>query len=288
MRLMLAALAGSVLLLTVPLPQSLETPLRGLWVLLLTGIVAWQVFKVAMVQRHLLAAWLGLPMRRAPASYVRSLFDEYAERYDQHLLRDLDYAAPNLVRSAVGDRLDGRTDTQVVDLGCGTGLCGPLFRRVSGRLTGVDLSPAMLRQARRCETYDQLVEEDVVGFLARHHRAFDLLIAADVMVYIGDLAPLLRAAAQAMRAGGMMAVTLEADDGDSYRLQGSGRFTHSEAYLARVADQTGWRVVSSRRAAVRREAGQPVDAIVALLGLSLHRAARNRRREPRPMLSATE
>ena len=106
---MLAAVAGSVLLLAVPLPRKLETPLRGLWVLLLTGIVAWQVLKAAMVQRHLVAAWLGLPMRRAPASYVRSLFDEYADRYDRHLLHDLDYAAPNLLRAAVGDRLAGRT-----------------------------------------------------------------------------------------------------------------------------------------------------------------------------------
>ena len=123
----------------------------------------------------------------------------------------------------------------------------------------------MLREARRRETYDQLVEEDVVSFLSRHRQAFDLLIAADVLVYIGDLAPLLRAAAQAMRAGGLLAVTLEADGGDHYTLQRSGRFAHSASYLERVAGEVGLRVVSNSPAAVRREGGQPVNGIVALL-----------------------
>jgi predicted TPR repeat methyltransferase len=264
-RLALAAVAGSVLLLVAPLPPSLATPLRGAWVLLLAGIVAWQVVRLLLVQRHLLAAWLRLPSHRAPASYVRSLFDEYADRYDRHLLHDLHYAAPNLVRAIVGDRLDGRQGSVVVDLGCGTGICGPLFRRVAGRLIGVDLSPGMLRIARQREVYDELVEGEAVAFLDRHREAFDLLVAADVLVYVGDLAPLMRAAAGSLRQGGLMALTLEAGEGDAFELAGTGRFRHGEAYLARVVDEAGLRLLLTRQASIRRESGRPVAGLVALI-----------------------
>lgn len=268
MRLALAAALGGVLLLLVPLPDGLGIPLRGAWVVLLLGILVWQLLKPFVIQRHLIAAWLHLPSRRAPVRYVRALFDEYADRYDRHLLYDLRYAAPNLVRTIVGDRLDGRPDAVVGDLGCGTGLCGPLFRRVAGRLIGIDLSPRMLREAGRRGVYDELLEADLVAFLDGRRDAFDLLIAADVLVYLGDLEPLLRAAALALRPAGLMALTLEEGSGDGFVLRASGRFAHGEGYLERVVGQCGLQLLAVRRAPIRHEAGEPVAGIVALVARS--------------------
>lgn len=268
MRPALAVVLGSALLLLLPLPPVLETPLRGAWAALLVGILVWQLLKPFVVQRHLIAAWLRIPSRRAPARYVRALFDEYADRYDRHLLYDLHYAAPNLVRTIVGDRLDGRPEAVVADLGCGTGLCGPLFRRVADRLVGVDLSPRMLQEARRREVYDELLEADLVAFLDERRDAFDLLIAADVLVYVGDLRPFLRAAAEALRPGGLMALTLEEGSGDGFELRASGRFTHGRGYLERVVGDCGLRLEAVRQAPIRREAGLPVAGLVALVARS--------------------
>ncbi|HMU52807.1 MAG TPA: methyltransferase domain-containing protein, partial [Geminicoccaceae bacterium] len=244
MRLALAAALGSLLLLLAPLPPRLAVPLLGGWVVLLAGILVWQLLEPFYVQRHLIAAWLRIPSRRAPVRYVRALFDEYAGRYDGHLLRDLHYAAPNLVRTIVGDRLDGRPDAAVADLGCGTGLCGPLFRRVAGRLVGVDLSPRMLDEARRREVYDELVEAEIVAFLRDRRDDFDLLIAADVLVYLGDLGPLFRAAALALRPAGLMALTVEEGSSDGFALRSSGRFVHGRAYVERAVLEAGLRLVA--------------------------------------------
>ena len=261
----LIVVAGSLLLLVLPLPPAVQTPLRAAWIVALAALAAWQVGRLVLAQRHLVAAWLRLPSHRAPATYVRALFDAYADRYDTHLLRDLHYAAPNLVRTIVGDRLEGRPDCRIADLGCGTGLCGPLFRRITARLVGVDLSPGMLREARRRGIYDELVEDEVVRFLGRHRATFDLLIAADVLVYVGDLEPVFRAAAAAMRDDALMAATVEEEPGDGFSLHASGRFAHGEAYLRRVADAAGLRVLDMRRAPIRREAGEPVAGLVVLL-----------------------
>lgn len=265
MRLLLLVLAVSGLLLAVPLPPRLEVPLRVAWLAVLAALLTWRLLGAMATQRHILAAWIGWRSPRAPRAYVRDLFDEYAGRYDRHLLHDLGYAAPNLVRVAVGERLAGRK-AAVADLGCGTGLCGPLFRPVAAQLVGVDLSPRMLAQARRRGIYDELVEGDLVVFLEGRPAGFDLLIAADVLVYIGDLGPLLRAAAAALRPGGLAALTVEAADTDGdYVLRRTGRYAHGGGYLAATAAEAGLAVLSSQRAVVRREGGEPVWGIVALL-----------------------
>src|SRR5205823_1798095 len=118
-----------------------------------------------------------------PPSTMVALFDGYAEKFDEHLTGQLRYRCPELLHEAVA-RLNPGAGLNVLDLGCGTGLCGPLFRPLAATLTGVDLSPGMIDKARRRGVYDRLDLEDLVTALRRAPGAVDLLLAADVLVYV--------------------------------------------------------------------------------------------------------
>ncbi len=150
----------------------------------------------------------------------------------------LGYDVPEQLAAALR-KLAPAAQYDALDAGCGTGLCGPLLRPLCRTLSGVDLSAGMLARAERRGVYDALVCEELVGFLARHPGQFDLLVAADVLLYFGNLAPLFAAAATALRAGGLFGLSIERDlvEGPSpgYRVLPAGRFAHAPDYLRAVA-----------------------------------------------------
>ena len=266
LRLLLLIMFGSLALLLLPdLPGDVDIVLRGGWLLLVTLVLIWQLARLIIDNLHMLCAQLGWRTAKAPPHYIKALFDDYAERFDQHLMVELAYAAPNLVRRIVGQRLD-LTDPIVVDLGCGTGICGPLFRTLAARLIGVDLAPAMLAQARHKNTYDLLVEEDLVRFLGRHQEAFDLCIAADVFVYMGDLRPAFSTTARALRPGGYLAFTIESStDQPDWVLRRTGRYAHSHGYIEELAQACGLVIKAFDKATLRTQSDQPVIGEVWLL-----------------------
>ena len=141
------------------------------------------------VPQHMLAAMGGAERpARASDGYVRATFDDFAESFDQNL-GDLKYAAPQLLYAAVASSMaPGAAELQVLDLGCGTGLCGPLLRPIARHLVGVDLSPKMLAKAAGRGVYDQLNCAELTRWLASCSQRFDLVVAADVLCYFGDLA----------------------------------------------------------------------------------------------------
>nr|WP_207459638.1 methyltransferase domain-containing protein [Azospirillum sp. SYSU D00513] len=199
------------------------------------------------------------------AAYVRALFDRYADSFDQHLLGKLGYVAPVRLRAAV-DALPGpRTGLRVLDLGCGTGLGGEAFRPLAGHLAGVDLSPRMVEKARQRNLYDDLQVGDVVAAMDAAPGSWDLLVAADVLVYIGDLAPLFAAARRALRPGGHFAATVERSDGEDFTLGPSRRYAHAEAYLRRLASEQGFAVVTLEPVAPRTEKGVPIPGLLFVL-----------------------
>jgi predicted TPR repeat methyltransferase len=171
---------------------------------------------------------------RSPSAYISEHFDAFAETFDAQL-GILGYRLPENLCAAVqavavpGHRYDA------LDAGCGTGLCGPFLLPSVRRLTGVDLSPKMLVQAGKRDIYSELVCEDLPVYLRRSEGRFDLVVAADVMIYFGDLAPLLDAAAHAIRAGGLLAFSIELIPEGTYRLLASGRFAQSVDYVRRLA-----------------------------------------------------
>ena len=200
-----------------------------------------------------------------PRAYVARLFDDYAPRFEAHLTGALAYRAPTLVVDAL-DRLDGaRRFARSLDLGCGGGLMGAALRGRVDRLFGVDLSPAMIAKARATGRYDALEVGEAVEFLARRERGdFDLVVAADVLVYFGDLAEVAASAARALAPGGLFAFTVEAFEGEGFRLGPTMRFAHSRAHLRAAAAAAGLRPLALLDASTRREAGRDVPGLIGV------------------------
>jgi predicted TPR repeat methyltransferase/Tfp pilus assembly protein PilF len=220
--------------------------------------------------RYALSALTGLlAPTRLPSEQVSRLFDDYADRFDTHLQEKLGYRVPERLAEAVAEARqgDGRL-MDVFDLGCGTGLCGPLLRPMAATLRGVDLSPAMVEKARARGVYDALELGDLVDALKTHSRAFDLLTAADVLIYVGDLAPVMEAAAAALRPGGLFVFSVEAAGGDRFHLQHAvRRYAHSKPYVEHIAAICGFQQRSIEPLLVRLERGQPVPGYMVVLGL---------------------
>jgi predicted TPR repeat methyltransferase len=203
--------------------------------------------------------------------YVRALFDDYAPRFDKHLIRNLNYRGPELIAAAVRRTcsLRGRPFhfTRVLDLGCGTGLMGRALEGRFDRIEGVDLSPRMLVKARKTRVYDRLHEGDLVGFLSRCDEASaDLVAAADVFVYLASLEDVFQAARRALARDGLFAFSVQAHDGESFALGEDARYSHGEPYLRRLAVDAGLMVAFLERASTRQDRGEDVPGLVVVLG----------------------
>jgi predicted TPR repeat methyltransferase len=212
----------------------------------------------------LAALGVGAAPERAPASYVKALFDQYAGHFDRHLTDVLGYRTPALLAQAM-ERHVGGTGLATVDLGCGTGLCAPFLRPLSRSLAGVDLSDKMLAQARATGLYDELASADIGAFLAERPQAFDLVVAADVLVYVGDLDGLFGQVRAALRPGGWFCFSTEAADEGDFRLLPSNRYAHALAYLERLAAAHGFAILEAERAALRSEHGAEVEGHLLVL-----------------------
>jgi predicted TPR repeat methyltransferase len=213
-----------------------------------------------------LAALTGRPAPpAAPAARVAALFDRYADSFDQHLIGTLGYRTPQLLFDAVNAAGLG-AGARVLDLGCGTGLCGALFRPLASTIAGVDLSAAMIAKAREAGHYDRLEVQDLLSALNEVPGAYDLLIAADVFVYLGDLAEVHRVAFAALSPGGLFAFSVEAFDGpSSYELRPTRRYAHSAGYLEELAERAGFERVSRAKAPLRAEHGHEIEGFTVVL-----------------------
>jgi predicted TPR repeat methyltransferase len=212
----------------------------------------------------------GEPARDLPAAYVARLFDDYAPRFDRHLVDGLAYRGPARIAEAIESAAPGRRFTRALDLGCGTGLAGQALRASVARLEGIDLSPVMLAKARERAIYDALATADVVEHLKKFTTAFDLIVAADVLVYFGDLSPLFAAVAAALVPGGLFAFTLEnftETARDDYRLSATMRFAHARGYVEARAAAVGLAPLVLAAASTRREAGADAQGLVAVFAL---------------------
>ena len=208
----------------------------------------------------------------APAAHVAALFDQYAPRFEKHLVETLNYHTPEMLRDAIVHvhHERGRTERfhRALDLGCGTGLMGKRMKDAFDRLEGVDISSAMIAEARRSGLYARLEVGDIVDFLRKEHDASaDLVLAADVFVYIGDLAGVFRETARALTRGGLFAFSLQAGGTGTanYALGADLRYAHSDDYTRQLARDNELEVVSVERAALRRDAGADVEGFCIVL-----------------------
>jgi predicted TPR repeat methyltransferase len=204
------------------------------------------------------------PAAAMPESYVRTLFDGYAPKFDHALTEGLSYRAPELLLRAVQATGRPMTFAAALDLGCGTGLGGAAFRPLCGNLTGVDLSPAMLAQARAKNIYSRLAEGDVVTFLQAETARYDLVLAADVYMYLDDLRPVLNEAAKVLKPDAIVAFSVETHDGDGVILRDTLRYAHGAAHVRDALAVAGLSLVSLDSAATRTEKGVPVPGLIVV------------------------
>jgi predicted TPR repeat methyltransferase len=212
----------------------------------------------------LAALGVGAVPSAAPAGYVAGLFDQYAGHFDEHLVGVLAYQMPALLDAAIR-RCFAPVQVDTLDLGCGTGLCGPFLRPYSRQLTGVDLSGKMLERAREGGQYDRLVCSELSQFLGGQFDTCDLVVAADVFVYIGDLAAVFKGVHAALRAGGGFCFSVEAWDGSGFALRPSNRYAHSLDYLNALAGEAGFAVLEAQLQPGREEQGESVMAYAVTL-----------------------
>lgn len=225
-----------------------------------------RLFRTLLAYVHIGRARLGFRPKRASGAYVRALFDGYAERFDQSLFDELEYTGPHQLHQLFEEHVQAVEGEMVVaDLGCGTGACGPLFREKAKELIGVDLSPRMLAKALERDVYDRLHEVELLTFLQENGNRFDLLLAADVFVYFGDLEPVMKAAADALQPDGWMVFSVEHQETGDYRLDQTGRYKHAPAFIEALAEEANFVIRARKRETTRREAGEPVEASLWLL-----------------------
>jgi predicted TPR repeat methyltransferase len=201
---------------------------------------------------------------------VRALFDGYAPKFDQHLTKSLSYRGPELIADALRRACSTRNRDYrfglTLDLGCGTGLMAHALDGLCSSIEGVDLSPGMLEKAEKTKLYDALHEGELVSFLAgRANAEADLVVAADVFVYMAALDAAFREAHRVLKREGLFAFTVQAHEGEGFILGNDARYAHSEAYVRNLAETVGFTVVIVERVSTREDRGVPVPGFLAVL-----------------------
>lgn len=220
--------------------------------------------------QHYLAAFGGaVAPDRSSDAYVEQTFDNFADSFDRKL-ESLGYQIPERI-AQLFEELDRERNNgtsakfgNVLDLGCGTGLCGPILKPRCQRLTGVDLSQRMLERARQRNCYDELVHRNLEDALGVYESSVDAIIAADVLIYLGCLENTFELAKRALVSGGRFYFSLEnaGETVERYRLEPHGRYIHNPGYIERLLKKIGFAAFKQEELIVRQELGQPVNGLL--------------------------
>jgi predicted TPR repeat methyltransferase len=209
------------------------------------------------------------PVAGMPVAYVQALFDQYAPRFESSLVGDLGYRGPALLFKAVlSVRAAARKPAffkRAIDLGCGTGLAAAAFTKEVDHFFGVDLSPRMIEKSRAIGLYAELEVADMLqGLRGRPDASADLILAADAMVYVADIAPLLIEAARVLAGGGLLAFTTETHGGESVILGGGLRYAHAAEYVRAAVEDAGLKMTLLEDLSARNEDHVPVPGLVVV------------------------
>jgi len=221
---------------------------------------------------HRLSSYTGeFDLPRASDAYITQTFDGFADSFDA-VLKRLEYKAPFLVADAVeaiyserGEMLD------ILDAGCGTGLCGPLLKPYVKHLAGVDLSDKMLERAALRGCYDELFKAELTEFILGYQTGCDVIVSADTLVYFGDLTRVTRAIADTLRSAGRFVFTIERTEEEveqGYKIHPHGRFSHTRDYVQDVIKSAGLALLQLDNVVLRNEGGSPVAGFLVVAGKS--------------------
>ncbi|MCX9156611.1 tetratricopeptide repeat protein [Niveibacterium sp. 24ML] len=218
--------------------------------------------------KHMYAACSGdnVPARAAD-DYVERTFDLFAESFEQQLQQKLSYQAPELCAEVAARFLPRPEATlTMLDAGCGTGLCGPLFKSWAKHLVGVDLSSGMLQKASGKQCYDELIKAELTTWIAANPDRFDMIVSADTLCYFGSLAEPLLASAASLRPGGLLVFSVEAADDsivlEGHRINPHGRYSHTRSHIEACLSAAGLARLAIEDAVLRTENGKPVEGFV--------------------------
>lgn len=210
----------------------------------------------------------------APTQYVESLFDGYADHYDRHIQQQLQYEVPKKLYQLFCSHMQKAWSNieipeqsfTLIDLGCGTGLAGLYFKPLCHTMVGIDLSAGMLRQASKKQLYSTLNQQDNIEYLKKLHHEADIIIAADVLGYYGDLEALFSSAKNALRPGGCWLFSIETYLGsDPFHLQENARFSHQVDYIKVLAESHGFKLLAEEPATLRLQQEKPVAGFLYLI-----------------------
>lgn len=220
------------------------------------------------IAAHTAAALNKETKSRADADYVAATFDAFAENYNSQMGK-IAYRGAEICEEALKDVYGAPEGSlAILDAGCGTGLCAPALAPYAQELTGVDLSPLCLEQARETDLYSQLETSDLISYLTKKENAFDLIAAMDVCCYFGDLAPLLKAADKALNKNGTLIFSVEKNPDEAStepHLQPNGRFTHTKNHIEAAAHEAGFLATTIKEAPLRNEYEAQVKGLVVIM-----------------------
>lgn len=215
--------------------------------------------------RHMLDSLSGITPDTAPLEYVEAVFDSYAEEFEQSLLEQLAYQAPQNIWKRYCSLFPNDRRDLCLDLGCGTGLVGEEFSSCCRQLVGVDISQRMLSIAEEKNIYDDLIKSDIVKYLNKSKHSPDLLVAGDVFTYLGDLKLIFQKCFHAARPKGLFLFSVEDSDSDSFELKETGRFGHSPEYILNLCQKTGWTLLDQYLSNLRQEKGEWIRGHIFIL-----------------------
>ena len=205
------------------------------------------------IPKHMFNALTGHTSKEPPKQYVKNLFDDYAHRFNDALVNNLQYSLPFIIKELI--LKSNREESQyknVIDLGCGTGLAGKDLRDISTNLFGVDISENMIQEAEKLDIYDTLIVGDIVEKLNASHDKFDLLVALDVLIYIGDVQSTFKAVHKSCEPDSLFVFSVEIQDENGYSLLKSSRYAHSDEYIMKQSNGL-FDLVNSQNIRLRKE-----------------------------------
>jgi predicted TPR repeat methyltransferase len=205
------------------------------------------------IPKHMLNSLIGVTSKEPPKEYVKNLFDDYATRFNDSLVNNLQYNLPFIIKDLIIQLNSTKSKYKnVIDLGCGTGLAGKSLRDISSNLTGIDISENMISEAEKLHIYDTLIVGDMAEKLNALQDKFDLLVALDVLVYIGDVQSIFQAVRQFCKLESLFAFSVEIQEESGYSLLKSARYAHSNKY---IMEQTAglFELANSQNVRLRKE-----------------------------------
>ncbi|MBU1418702.1 MAG: tetratricopeptide repeat protein [Proteobacteria bacterium] len=215
--------------------------------------------------RHMLNSLSGVTPDTAPLEYVEAVFDNYAQDFEHSLVEQLSYKTPLTLweRYCVLFPQDQRK--LCLDLGCGTGLAGEQFSPYCRRIIGVDISKEMLTVAEEKNLYDDLIKSDITKYLSETRHSPDMIVAADVFTYLGNLETVFQKCFLVAEQGGLFLFSVEDSDNNKFEIKETGRFGHSPDYIRDLSQKTGWTLRDQHHSNLRQEKGKWISGYLFIL-----------------------